>query len=126
MLVPPYIDQHAPAHIKLTVQEMLRTTKEVRIILGQFYLYLALTRDRPLSKVFVKSPAADGARIVIGSLMRTLVVSVAGLFDDDPQTSNLPKLVRAGLTPEAAAFFSAFHTHYDCTSYRRSSATKTD
>jgi hypothetical protein len=68
MLVPPYIDQHAPAHIKVTVQEMLRITKEVRIILGQFYLYLALTRNRPLSKIVVKSSAAEGARIVIGSL----------------------------------------------------------
>jgi hypothetical protein len=113
MLVPPYIDQNAPAHIKATVHEMLRTTKEVRIILGQFYLYLALTRNPPLSKMITKSSAAEGARIVIGSLMRTLVVSVVGLFDNDPQTSNLPKLIRAALTPEAVAFFSAFHTHYD-------------
>lgn len=113
MLVPPYIDQLGTPAIKVSVQEMLRITKEVRTILGQFYLYVALTRDRPLSKALAEDPASDGARILVGALMRTLIVSVAGLFDDDPQTSNLPKLIRAGLTPEATEFFGKFHARYE-------------
>jgi hypothetical protein len=44
--------------------------------------------------------------------MRILIVSTAALFDDDPQTSNLPKLIRASLAPDAAEFFRGFHAHY--------------
>jgi hypothetical protein len=87
MLAPPYIDQIGSPAIKGSVQEMLRITKEVRTILGQFYLYMALTRDRPLSKALAEDRASDGAHILVGALMRTLIVSTAGLFDDDQQTS---------------------------------------
>ena len=111
MLVPPYIDQHTTLKTKTSVQEMLRVTREVRTILGQFYIYSALTRTPSLSKAVSASAASDGVRVIIGSLMRTLIVSTAALFDDNPKTSNLPKLIKSSLTTDSQKAFNDFHAH---------------
>jgi hypothetical protein len=124
MLLPPFIDQHGDPAVRALVGETLRITKEVRTILGQFYLYMALTRNRSLSMALDVRSAADGAHIVVGSLMRTLVVSTAALFDDDPKTSNLPKIIRGGLTPDVTEFLHEFHAHYDASIMAEASRTR--
>jgi len=113
MLVPPFIEQHGSIEDKNLANEMLRISKEVRVLLGQFFLYVALTRSRDLASALKTSDAKEGVAIVVGSLMRTMVVTVAALFDEDPRTSNISKVLRTALRPDRCQFFQSFHRQYD-------------
>jgi hypothetical protein len=75
-------------------------------------LYVTLTRTRDLARALIGTAAADGANIVIGSLMRTMVVSIGAMFDEDQRTSNLPKVVKRALSPAFRTSFEKFHAHY--------------
>lgn len=112
MLVPPFIEQHTNKETVALAKELLRVTREVRVLAGQFYLYVALTRSSSFTKAIAGSVGQDGANIVVGSLMRTMVVSIAALFDKDERTSNLPKLLNKALKPGLAAQLRRFHEHY--------------
>jgi hypothetical protein len=112
MLVPPFIEQHTNQEIIGLANELLRLTREVRVLAGQFYLYKAMTRSPRFVEAFAASSAQDGVNIVVGALMRTMVVSIAAAFDADSRTSNLPKLLKKALKPNAASQFARFHQHY--------------
>ena len=113
MLVPPYIDQQCGHNTKTAVKEMLRITRETRVLLGQFYLYIALTRSKGFNDACAKSRAAEGFNIIIGALMRTIVISVVALFDQDNETSNLPKILRTALGSGCSQELMSFHKHFD-------------
>jgi len=112
MVVPPFIDQHGENEDKLLASELLRVTKETRVLLGQFFLYIAMTRSKGFAEACNASDAKEGAAIVVGSIMRTMVVTVAALFDENPRTSNIPKILRTALSPSRSEFIRGFHEHY--------------
>ena len=124
MLVPPFIEQHTNPEIIGLANELLRLTREVRVLAGQFYLYKAMTRPSRFIETFATSPAQDGINIVVGALMRTMVVSIAAAFDADSRTSNLPKLLKKALKPNAASQFARFHQHYGVTTEGEASRLK--
>jgi hypothetical protein len=111
-LVPPFIDQHGSVEDKNLANEMLRISIETRVLLGQFFLYVALTRSRDFGSALNASDAKEGVAIVIGSLMRTMVVTIAALFDEDPRTSNIDKILRTALHSDRYPFFQSFHKQY--------------
>ena len=111
MLVPPYIEQHTDETIALA-KELLRITKEIRVLAGQYHLYLALTRSSTFAKSITESGAADGVNIVVGSLLRTMVVSIVRIFDRNERTSNLPKIIKKALQPKVVSHLQRFHEHY--------------
>ncbi len=113
MLVPPFIEQHTNNETVALAKELLRVTREVRVLAGQFYLYVALTRSSSFTKAIAGSVGQDGANIVVGSLLRTMVISIAALFDQDKRTNNLPKLLNKARKPGLAAQLKRFHEHYD-------------
>src|SRR5260370_1245375 len=112
MLVPPYIEQHGSNEDKALAKEILRITKEIRVFLGQFFLFTPITRSKEFANTCNMSDAKEGAAIVVGSLMRAMVVTIAALFDDDARTSNIPKMVRTALNPVRCEFSFMFHKHY--------------
>ena len=109
--VPTYIDQHGTDEDKLLAKELLRVSKETRVLLGQFFLYLAMTRSKEFAEACNASDAKEGAAIVVGSIMRTMVVTIAALFDEDPRTSNIPKTLRTALSPPRSEFLLRFHKY---------------
>jgi hypothetical protein len=112
MLVPSFIDQHGSVEDKNLASEILRISRETRVLLGQFFFYVALTRSREVADALKTSNAKEGVAIVVGSLMRTMVVTIAAFFDDDQRTSNISKVLRAALRPDRPAFFQSFHRQY--------------
>jgi hypothetical protein len=46
MIVPPFIAQHGSIEDKALASELLRVTKETRVLLGQFFLYTAMPRSK--------------------------------------------------------------------------------
>jgi hypothetical protein len=112
MAVPPFIDQHGANEDKELANGLLRVTRETRVLLGQFFLYVAMTRSKEFANACNASDAKEGAAIVVGSLMRTMVVTIAALFDEDGRTSNVPKTLRTALSPARTEFLRKFHEHY--------------
>ena len=113
MLVPPFIEQHTDKGTIALAKGMLRVTKEARVLAGQFDLYTEMTRSRPFTEAIANSGAQNGVNIVVGSLLRTMVVSVAALYDKDSRTNNLPKLIKKANEPAVVAHLLKFHAHYD-------------
>ncbi len=113
MMVPPFIEQCTDKETVALAKGLLRVTREVRVLVGQFYLYKDLTRSKAFTETIAGSGGQDGVNIVVGSLLRTMVVSVAALFDRDQQTSNLPKLLRKAGEASITAQLQWFHEHYD-------------
>src|SRR5216684_6202169 len=113
MNVPPFTDQLGSDADKALASEVLRLTREARVLLGQFFLYTAMSRSREFADACNASDAREGAAIAVGSLLRSMVVSTAALFDEDRRTSNIPKVLRAALSPERSAFLQKFHAHHE-------------
>jgi hypothetical protein len=111
MIVPPYVEKHGRPHTITLANETLRMSKEVRVILGQFYLYIAIARDRSLREAIAKAKADQGLAITEGALLRMLVIGIAAIFDKDEKTSGLQKLVRNSLKSAAVDDLNAFHAH---------------
>jgi hypothetical protein len=110
-MVPPFIDQHGENEDKNLAKELLRISRETRVLLGQFFLYTAMTRSKEFADACNASDAAEGSAIIVGSLMRTIVVTIAALFDTDSRASNIPKILRIALSPARSEFLSSFHKH---------------
>lgn len=113
MLMPPFTDQFGATEDKALASDLLRLTREIRVLLGQLFLYVAMSRSREFGKACNASEAREGRGIVLGSLLRSMVVSSAALFDEDPRTSNIPKVLKSALRPARSAFLGRFHAHYD-------------
>jgi hypothetical protein len=111
--VPPFIDQYGSDDDKRLADEALRISIAIRVLLGQFFLYTALTRSADFARACNASEAKEGVAIVVGSLMRTMVVSIAALFDDDPKTNNIPKMLKMALDREQSDFLNRSHRHYE-------------
>jgi hypothetical protein len=111
--IPPYIERHCEDHTKELARELLRITRETQVLLGQLQLYFALSRSQTFADAVSETPAAAGTRIVVGSLMRTMVTSSAALFDRNGKTSNVPKLLKTALGPKCQDDLEAFHRHYE-------------
>jgi hypothetical protein len=110
--VPPFINQHGSDDDKRLADEALRISIAIRVLLGQFFLYKALTRSKDFARACDASEAKAGVAIVVGSLMRTMVVGIAALFDDDHGTNNIPKMLKMALAQERSEFLNRFHRHY--------------
>jgi hypothetical protein len=115
MLVPPFTDQFGTREDKILASELLRLTKELRVLLSQLSLYIAMSRSQEFGAACNATDAKEGRAIILGSLLRSMVVSTAALFDEDPRTSNLPKIIRTALSSERSGFLDKFHTHYSVT-----------
>jgi hypothetical protein len=113
MIIPPYVEKHGRPETITLAKETLRVAKEVRVILGQFYLYIAIARDRSLREAITRAKADQGLAITEGALLRMLVIGTAAIFDKDEKTSGLQKLVRNSLKSAAVDDLIAFHAHYD-------------
>jgi hypothetical protein len=75
-----------------------------------------MSRSKEFGAACNASDAREGRGIILSSLLRSMVVSGAALFDDDPRTSNIPKVVRTALTPVRSTFLNKFHAHYSVVS----------
>jgi hypothetical protein len=82
MLMPPFTDQFGTSEDKTLASELLRLTREIRVLLGQFFLYVAMSRSKEFGKACNTSEAREGRGIVLGSLLRSMIVSSAALFDE--------------------------------------------
>jgi hypothetical protein len=111
--VPPFINQYGSDDDKRLADDALRISLAIRVLLGQFFLYRALTRSKDFARACDASEAKAGVSIVVASLMRTMVVGIAALFDDDPKTSNLPKMLKTALRHDRSEFLNRFHRHCD-------------
>jgi hypothetical protein len=111
--VPPFTNQYGSDDDKRLADEALRISIAIRVLLGQFFLYTALTRSKDFARACDASEAKAGVSIVVASLMRTMVVGIAALFDDDPKTNNLPKMLKTALRHDRSEFLNRFHRHYD-------------
>jgi hypothetical protein len=112
MLVPTYIDQFGESEDKALASEMLRITREVRVLLGQLFLYIAMSRSSEFGAACNASEAKGGRRVILGGLLKSMIVCSAALFDEDPRTSNISKLLRNALSPDRSAFLNRFHENY--------------
>lgn len=112
MAVPAFIEQHGAGEDKNLARELLRISRGTRVLLGQFFHYVAITRPRDFADALKASDAREGVAIVVGSLMRTTVVTIAALFDEDRRTSNIPKMLRTVLHPARSNFLYDFHKQY--------------
>lgn len=112
MLVPPFTDQFGTLEDKILASELLRLTRELRVLLSQLSLYIAMSRSQEFGAACNATDAKDGRAIILGSLLRAMVVSTAALFDEDPRTSNLPKIIRTALSSQRSDFLRKFHTHH--------------
>ena len=110
MEMPEFTARNGFDKDKALAREMLRISRETRVLLGQFFMYTALTRSKNFGDACDASIGRDGVHIVIGSLMRTLVVSSAALFDQDPATSNIPKVVKGALQPHQLVHLRRYHS----------------
>ena|ERR1700686_2174490 len=115
MLVPPFADQFGTLEDKILASELLRLTRELRVLLSQLSLYIAMSRSQEFGAACNNTDAKEGRAIILGSLLRSMVVSTAAVFDEDPRTSNLPKIIRTALSPERSGFLDKFHRHYGVT-----------
>jgi hypothetical protein len=122
--VPPFIDQQGSVEDKRLAEEVLRISIAIRVLLGQFFLYVALTRSKDFAKACNASEAKEGVSIVVASLMRTMVVGIAALFDDDTKTHNIPKMLKMALDKERSEFLNRFHRNYDDEETATASRTK--
>jgi hypothetical protein len=111
--VPPFITQHGSDDDKRLADEALRISIANRVLLGQFFLYTALTRSKEFATACNASEAKAGVNIVVGSLMRTMVVGIAALFDENPRTNNISKMLKMALDQERSEFLNRFHRHYE-------------
>jgi hypothetical protein len=50
MLVPPFTDQFGTSEDKALASELLRLTREIRALLGQLFLYAAMSRSKEFGK----------------------------------------------------------------------------
>lgn len=122
MSLPPYVDQFGGSEDKAVASEMLRLTREARVLLGQFFLYVAMSRSSEFGAACNASEAKAGRRIILSSLLKSMVVSSAALFDEDPRTSNIPKLLRVALSPDRSVLLNRFHENYGVTSAAQASS----
>ena len=111
MELPSFTYDHGSDHDKALAFDLLRITREMRVLLGQFFLYTSMSRSPEFGAACNKSDAREGRGIILGSLLRSMVVSSAALFDEDRRTCNIPKLLRTALSPERSAFLTKFHNY---------------
>jgi hypothetical protein len=67
MAIPHFIDQHGSSEDKRLASEALRITREIRVLLSQLFVYVALTRSRDFADACSASDAAEGVNILISS-----------------------------------------------------------
>ncbi len=97
MAVPTYMLLNGSERDQELAREILRLTRELRVVLGQFAMYRSLTSDREFGEACDNSSAVDVLRVLVGALLRTIVVSITAIFDTDPQTSNIKKIIKQAI-----------------------------
>ena len=70
MLVPPFTDQFGTLDDKILASELLRLTKELRVLLSQLSLYIAMSRSQEFGAACSATDAKEGRAIILGSLLR--------------------------------------------------------
>ena len=70
MLVPPFTDQFGTLEDKILASELLRLTKELRVLLSQLSLYIAMSRSQEFGAACSATDAKEGRAIILGSLLR--------------------------------------------------------
>lgn len=93
MVVPIYTRLNGSDDDQALAIEALRLTRELRVLLGQYVMYEKLTSDREFGESCDRSEAKNGLAVLIGALLRTIIISAAAIFDEDPKTSNIKKII---------------------------------
>jgi hypothetical protein len=109
MAVPAYTLLNGSERDKELAREILRLTRELRVVLGQFAMYRSLTSDREFGEACDRSSATNGLRVLIGALLRTIVISITAIFDVDPQTSNIKKITKQTIDKRGLEFLDKMH-----------------
>nr|AGO88457.1 protein of unassigned function [Methylobacterium oryzae CBMB20] len=109
MAVPTYMLLNGSERDQELAREILRLTRELRVVLGQFAMYRSLTSDREFGEACDNSSAVDVLRVLVGALLRTIVVSITAIFDTDPQTSNIKKIIKQAIDKRGLEFLGKMH-----------------
>jgi AbiU2 len=87
-------------------------SKQARIALGNYYVFIELTRKRPVVDAINNNSLAFGVRIVVGALIRDLIVNLASLFDHNTEATDLRRIINALLHPDNRDTFEKFHASF--------------
>jgi HEPN superfamily AbiU2-like protein len=112
MELPKYTEDFGGVDDQKLARELLNVTREMRVLLGQFFLYTAMTRSRDFADACNKSRAKEGSGIVVASLMRSMVVSSAAMFGKDSREMSLPKILKAAIKHDRRSFIRGLHAHH--------------
>jgi hypothetical protein len=109
MLMPEFTEKFGTNDDKTLARELLLISRETRVLLGQFFLYTAMSRSKEFADACNASTAKEGAGIVVATLLRSMVVSTSALFDEDHRASSLRKVLNMALRKERSAFIQSLH-----------------
>src|SRR5260221_6771783 len=80
MTLPPFIEQFGAPEDKALALELLRLTRELRVLLSQLSLYVAMSRSQEFGEACNATDAREGRGVILSSLLRSMVVSIAAVF----------------------------------------------
>lgn len=80
-----------------------KITRQIRIIANDYYLFIDLARNERFANAIDQTPVAYGARVVVGSLIRNMVIGLAGLFDDNKQSIHINRVINEFMKEENAS-----------------------
>jgi hypothetical protein len=112
MLMPDFTERFGDDNDKKLATELLHVSRETRILLGQLFLFVAMTRSKSFADACNKSRASEGSSIVVATLVRSIVVATAALFGEDKRVMSLPKALKSALSPDRSAFLRRLHTFH--------------
>ncbi|WP_156948518.1 hypothetical protein [Bradyrhizobium sp. WSM1417] len=109
MLMPEFTEAFGSEDDKALARELLLITREIRVLLGQLFLYRAMSRSKRFVDACNHSTAAEGANIVVATLLRSMIISTAALFDEDRRAASLRRTLTAALRPDRSEFLQLLH-----------------
>jgi len=122
MLMPKFTEKFGTDKDISLARELLLITRETRVLLGQLFLLRAMSRSKQFADACNRSAAKAGAGIVVSTLMRTLVVSTAALFDEDRRAIDVRRFLKSTLRNDRLEFLRQLHAFHGTSEQAATSA----
>ncbi|SFI32449.1 hypothetical protein [Bradyrhizobium sp. Gha] len=112
MLMPEFTEKFGTDKDIALARELLTISRETRVLLGQLFLCRAMTRSKEFADACDKSAARAGSGIVVSTLIRTMVVSTAALFDRDHRAIDIRRFLKSSLRSDRLEFIRRLHSYH--------------